>query len=108
MFDNVTVERLLPKEGETEELATAYKLDQNFPNPFNPTTNITFTIPNDGNVSLKVFDLLGREVATLINEARTAGSYTETFDASRLSSGTYFYRLESGSFVQTKKMIIMK
>ena len=66
------------------------------------------TIPKDGNVSLKVFDVLGREVASLVNDVRVAGSYTEVFDASQLSSGTYLYRLESGSFVQTKKMLIMK
>jgi hypothetical protein len=109
-FDNVELKQMLPKEGESEELAvpTTYVLEQNFPNPFNPTTTIRFHIPNDGYVSLKVFDVLGREVASLVNEARVAGSYTEAFDASQLSSGTYFYRLESGSFAQVKKMLILR
>ncbi len=110
MFDNVSIERLLPKEGEIEELSvpTAYALDQNYPNPFNPTTNISFALPNDGMVTLKVFDVLGREVKSLVNEVRVAGSYSEIFDAANLASGMYFYKLESGNFVQTKKMLVLQ
>ncbi len=85
-----------------------YKLSQNYPNPFNPTTNIKFSIPTSGNVKLVVFDVLGREVTTLVNEMKTAGNYVVDFDASSLSSGVYFYTLESGNFTQTKKMLLVK
>jgi hypothetical protein len=85
-----------------------YKLEQNYPNPFNPTTNIAFSIKEAGFVSLKVYDLLGREVATLVSELRPAGNYTVRFDAAGLGSGVYFYTLSSGGFSQTKKMMIVK
>ena len=98
-----------------------YKLFQNYPNPFNPTTTIQFVIPNEvrnlkdsrttkqsQHVLLKVYDVLGREVATLVNEEKPAGNYEVTFDASELSSGIYFYKLQTGSFVQTKKMILLR
>lgn len=85
-----------------------FSLAQNYPNPFNPATNIGFRIADFGFVSLKVYDLLGREVATLVNEEKPAGSYEVTFDASQLSSGVYLYRLNSGSFIETKKMTILK
>lgn len=85
-----------------------YSLAQNYPNPFNPTTNIKFGLPVSGNVKLVVFDILGREVATLVNEFKSAGEYVADFDASAFSSGVYFYRLESGSFVETKRMLLVK
>jgi hypothetical protein len=85
-----------------------YQLNQNYPNPFNPSTVIEFAIPTAGNVSLKIYDVLGREVATLLNERRNAGVHRINFNASNLSSGTYFYRLQSGGFTQTKKMILVK
>jgi len=85
-----------------------YRLEQNYPNPFNPTTNITYVIPKAENVSLKVYDVLGREVATLVNEVKPAGVYTVPFNASNLASGVYFYKLQAGSFVQTKKMLLVK
>jgi len=91
------------------EIPNYYSLSQNYPNPFNPTTTIKFGLPKAGNVKLVVFDILGREVATLINnEFRDVGTYTVNFDASALSSGVYFYRLESGDFSQTKKMLLVK
>jgi hypothetical protein len=90
-------------------------LAQNYPNPFNPTTTIRFQIPDVGGqrsevirVTLKVFDLLGREVATLVNENLRAGSYETTFDAAGLASGVYFYKLHVGSFSATRKMILSK
>ena len=85
-----------------------YSLSQNNPNPFNPTTNINYSIPKSGLVTLRIFDLLGREIATLVNEEKASGSYTEEFDGSNLPSGTYFYRMESGTFIETKKMMLMK
>ncbi|MFA7361757.1 MAG: T9SS type A sorting domain-containing protein, partial [Candidatus Kapaibacterium sp.] len=87
---------------------TEYALSQNYPNPFNPTTKINFALPKSGLVTMKVYDILGKEVATLVNEVRNAGSYTLDFNASNLTSGTYFYRLESNGFVGTKKMMLVK
>ncbi len=85
-----------------------YSLEQNYPNPFNPSTKIKYSIAKDGNVSLKIFNILGREVKTLVNENQKAGKYTINFDGSNLSSGIYFYSLETGSFKQVKKMILLK
>lgn len=89
-----------------------FSLSQNFPNPFNPTTKIKFTVPTEGFVSLKVYDVIGNEVAELVKENRKSGTHEVTFDASDLSSGVYFYKInisgQSGDFVQTKKMILLK
>jgi hypothetical protein len=85
-----------------------YDLKQNYPNPFNPVTKINFELPKDGFVSLKIYDILGREIVTLVNEVRTAGYYSMDFDASTLSSGVYFYRMESGTFSNIKRMVLIK
>ena len=85
-----------------------YALGQNYPNPFNPSTKINFALPEAGNVKIIIFDILGREITTLVNEYKTSGIYTVDFDASSLSSGVYFYRMESGSFTDTKKMLLVK
>lgn len=87
-----------------------YELYQNYPNPFNPTTTISFTIPVGAQhaAHLQVFDILGREITTLVNENLQPGNYTVSFDAGNLSSGVYFYKLNSGSFTQTKKMLLIK
>ena len=96
-------------------LPVNYSLEQNYPNPFNPTTTINYSIPavtvGDENfrpVQLKVYDVLGREVATLVNKKQYPGFYKVTFDASNLSSGIYFYKLQTGNFVETKKMILLR
>ncbi len=89
-------------------LPNGYELSQNYPNPFNPTTKINFSIPEAGLVTVKVFDILGQEVAELINEVRVAGSYKVDFDASQLSSGMYIYRISAGNFKATKKMMLLK
>jgi hypothetical protein len=86
----------------------AYELSQNYPNPFNPSTSIEFSIPSDAAVSLKVYDVLGKEVAVLVNEQRNAGTYIINWNASNLSSGVYFYRLNAGNFTQTRKMFLAK
>jgi hypothetical protein len=86
----------------------AFALIQNYPNPFNPSTRIQYSLEKAGPVSLKVYNVLGAEVATLVNGPQEAGSYTVPFTAQGLASGVYFYRLESGSFVSTKKLILMK
>jgi subtilisin-like proprotein convertase family protein len=85
-----------------------YYLYQNFPNPFNPVTNIKFDIPKDEYVTIKLFDILGREVRTLADEFKKAGSYDVRIDGSNISSGTYFYRINAGNFVDTKKMVLVK
>ena len=87
---------------------TEYSLIGNYPNPFNPTTKINYQLPKDGFVTLKVYDMLGREVASLINENEQAGNYSVPFDASKLSSGIYIYTIRANDFVQSKKMILMK
>jgi len=89
-------------------IPTEYKLEQNYPNPFNPNTTISYTVPEKSFVSLKVTDILGRQVAELVNEEKPHGNYTVSFDAAKLSSGIYFYTLSSGKFFQTKKMILLK
>jgi hypothetical protein len=85
-----------------------YELYQNYPNPFNSTTTIRFTIPHSLHVTLKVYDILGKEIATLVDEEKNPGSYEVKFDASNLPSGVYFYKIRAGEFNQTKKMILMK
>ncbi len=85
-----------------------FLLAQNYPNPFNPTTVICYAVPERGMVTLKIYDVLGRQVATLVNEVRAPGQYMVTFDGSRLASGVYFDRLISGSHVMTKKIVLMK
>jgi hypothetical protein len=85
-----------------------FELMQNYPNPFNPTTTIGFKVQGSGLVVLKVFDLLGKEVATLVNEELMPGSYTRTFNGSSLASGVYFYRLDAGSFSQTRRFVLLK
>ena len=89
-------------------IPTAFKLEQNYPNPFNPTTTIRFYTPSAGHVSLKVYDINGKEIATLTDQYVPAGNSLVEIDASNLASGIYFYRLRAGSFTQTKKMILMK
>jgi photosystem II stability/assembly factor-like uncharacterized protein len=89
-------------------IAAEYRLDQNYPNPFNPTTTIAFQVAKTGNVRLAVYDILGREVALLLNERKNAGSYEVRFDASTLSTGLYLYRIAADGFVQAKKMLLVK
>ncbi len=87
------------------------ELFQNYPNPFNPTTTIEFTIPvGTGHAPslLKVYDVLGREVATIVNEQLKPGTYERVFDAARLASGIYFYRLTNGTFAETKSMVLLR
>ena len=85
-----------------------FSLGQNYPNPFNPRTTIEYSIPSRSNVVIKVFDILGREVATLVNEEKPAGVYNVNFNGSELSSGVYFYRIEAENFVETKKLVLIK
>lgn len=85
-----------------------FTLDQNFPNPFNPNTLIKYSIPKSSQVSLKIFNTLGQEMESLVNEEKQAGTYEVNWNASNLQSGVYFYRIQAGSFIETKKMILLK
>lgn len=112
-FDNKAQYQLgIFKEGDeadNEDMnPVTYKLYQNFPNPFNPSTLIKYSVPENSFVTLKVYDILGKEVATLVNEQKSQGSYEVQFDAGRLSSGTYIYQLKTNNFIENKKMIIEK
>jgi hypothetical protein len=89
-------------------LPKAFALRQNYPNPFNPSTTIKYHLPFDTRVTLKVFNIIGQEVATLVNEVQKVGYKSVTFDASSLASGTYFYRLEAGGFTSVKKLLLIK
>lgn len=91
-----------------EQSPDEFKLNQNYPNPFNPSTTIKFALPVSSSMTLKVYNLLGIEVATLVDEYRPAGSYEVEFDASELSSGVYIYKLTTGSFTDTKKLMLLK
>ena len=107
----ITVEML-----HATSLPTEFRLEQNYPNPFNPTTTIKYSIPSviasgakqSLGVTLKVYDILGNEVATLVNEQKGAGNYKANFNASNLVSGIYFYKIQAGSFNQVRKMILVK
>jgi hypothetical protein len=85
-----------------------YTLDQNFPNPFNPSTNISFSLLSKSFVSLKIFDALGREISTIVSEDLSAGNYSRQWEASGYPSGIYFYRIQVGSFSETKKLVLLR
>ncbi len=113
-FDDLQTDVVLPVKNEAT-LPVKFELYQNYPNPFNPTTVINYSIPNVGqltklsyNVTLKVYDVLGREVATLLNKKQSPGNYNVTFNGGGLTSGIYFYKLHAGNFIQTRKMILLK
>ena len=96
------------EDGLDDLIATSYELMQNYPNPFNPSTRIRFSIPESAYTTLKVYSILGQEVATLLNEQKSSGVYEVNFDGLNLSSGTYIYKLKAGNFSETKKMILLK
>jgi len=91
-----------------ETIPTVFKLEQNYPNPFNPSTRIKFAVPEKSNVLIKVYDILGSEVAILVNEEMNVGWYENDFNATGLSSGVYLFRMEAGNFISTKKMIYLR
>lgn len=95
-------------EDNPEGIPTEYSLSQNYPNPFNPTTSIRYSIPELSFVNIKIFDVLGSEIETLVNEEKSIGNYEVNFDASKLATGIYFYRIKAGQFVETKKMVLIK
>lgn len=99
---------ITPVEENSNNIVDKYILYQNYPNPFNPTTTIRYSLPKASKVLLKVYGLIGNEIAALVNEQKEAGYYEETFDASNLSNGVYFYQLQAGNFMSTKKLILLK
>ncbi len=103
---NITVTGV--EDSQNKNIPENYTLYQNYPNPFNPSTTIKYSIPQASFVTLKIYDILGREVTSLVNGDKPAGTYNVEFRGSNLSSGVYFYRLQAGSFTQTKKFILMK
>jgi hypothetical protein len=87
---------------------STFHLNQNYPNPFNPSTEISFSVPKKGSVKIVIYDVLGNEIKTVLNDDREPGKYSITVDASALSSGVYFYRMISGDFTETRKMVLIK
>ncbi len=108
VYDTIRVHGLTVDVNDNPEMPIEYSLFQNYPNPFNPSTKITYSVASLSNVSLKVYDILGREVVTLVNEEKPAGRYEVNFNASSLASGVYFYQIKAGSFIQTKKLMLLK
>ena len=104
----ITYDSPTPVELSNPTVPVDYMLAQNYPNPFNPTTTIEYSIPQSGNVKLQVYNSIGEEVATLVNNYKEAGTYQVDFNSKNLTSGIYFYKLEAGKFIQTKKMILLK
>ncbi len=94
--------------GRESEVPSEYKLEQNFPNPFNPSTVFEFALPKQSHVKLEVYNLLGERVAAVLDEVLTAGYYSVPYNAKRLASGVYLYRLSAGTFVETKKMLFLR
>jgi hypothetical protein len=107
-WDSASVTITLTDVGVNSSNPTEYKLYDSYPNPFNPSTTLRYSIPEASLTTLKVYDELGKEVATLVNETKSAGIYEVEFNASNLSSGIYYYTLQAGSFSKTNKMILMK
>jgi hypothetical protein len=95
-------------EEQNSNLPISYALYQNYPNPFNSSTVIKYSIPKEGLVTLKIYNAIGEEVTTIVNEVKQPGNYEVTFSTDKLTSGVYFYRLQAGNFVETKKMILLK
>jgi len=109
MIDNFMTSTIVGVDDNSEnELPSGYILAQNYPNPFNPSTQISYSIPNSEYVSLKIYDVLGKEVAILVDAVQSANHYTVSFDAGKLSSGIYFYTLKAGNFNETKKMLLLR
>ncbi|MCX6122267.1 MAG: T9SS type A sorting domain-containing protein [Ignavibacteriales bacterium] len=104
----VPISALTTGVNERNELPNDFNLSQNYPNPFNPTTTISFSLPSKSYVSLKVFDALGREVSVLVSDEMAAGTYSKQWNANNLPSGVYFYRLQAGTFSETKKLILLR
>jgi photosystem II stability/assembly factor-like uncharacterized protein len=100
--------RSLTSVGSDKWISMTYQLDQNYPNPFNPSTTISFTLPSRSFVTLKIFDVMGREIASIVSEEMQAGTYSRSWNAGTMTSGMYFYRLQAGAFTQTRRLLIVR
>jgi len=107
-FKNVPIPTDRIKSTSDNETPRIFNLYQNYPNPFNPISTIKYDIPKQSEVTIKIFDIIGREVSILVNETKEPGFYTVSFDGTNYSSGVYFYRIETGSFTDVKKMVLLK
>ncbi len=107
-YRNIKLERAVQTSAEDSDVPNRFALKQNYPNPFNPVTQIRYEVPDQSHVRIVIYDILGRQVRMLVNEEVNAGRYTVDFDAARLASGVYIFRMEAGSFVQTRKMMLVK
>ncbi len=103
---NITITGI--EDSKSESIPAQFTLYQNYPNPFNPSTTIRYSIPKASFITLKIYDILGRELATLVNEQKPAGNYQVEFNASSYASGVYLYRIEAGGFIATKKLLLLK
>ena len=108
LSENTTQMNLTGIKNENNNIPASFSLSQNYPNPFNPTTIIKYSIPKSGIVTLRIFNMLGQEVATLVNQEQQSGNYSVNFNADKLASGVYMYRIQSGDFSLTKKMTLLK
>ena len=108
MADNMQVTAFIVNVASEGGLPEMFALQQNYPNPFNPSTTISYQLPTQSNVTLKVFDVLGREVATLVNSVEQPGNKSVNFSANNLVSGVYYYRLQAGNFIETKKLVLVR
>jgi hypothetical protein len=107
-YKNDRVSQITGNHSTGTQLSTEFRLEQNYPNPFNPSTKIVYSIPKNSNVKLVVYDALGKETAVLVNGYKQAGNYSESFNASSLATGVYFYKLETDGFTEIKKMVLIK
>ncbi len=107
-WDSVMVNTSVTDVGENPSNPSLFKLFDNYPNPFNPSTTVRYSIPEASFTSIKIYDALGNEVSSLVNETKQAGTYEVEFKASDLSSGIYYYTIQAGSFIETKKMILLR
>jgi hypothetical protein len=108
VMQNVAIATVVTGVDDKDLLPTEFSLEQNYPNPFNPSTVIEYAVPEERHVKLEVYNVLGERVAALVDEAKQAGYYSERFDATGLASGLYFYRLQAGDFVDTKRLLLLK
>ena len=107
-FWNAYYQDVIVSVEDEDVIPTVFKLEQNYPNPFNPSTIIKFAVPERSNVSIKIYDILGSELLTLVNEELESGLYEKVFNANGYSSGMYIYRMQAGEYISTKKMLLIK
>jgi hypothetical protein len=100
--------RVTPVSKKGTVLPAEFKLEQNYPNPFNPTTIINYSVPKSCLVTIKIYDVMGKAIETLVNKEKNAGNYSVEFKGSQLASGIYFYRMQAGDFISTKKLVLLK